>query len=168
MAVSSIVVVADNLGIDTVGIDLAFAPGNPYPVEGDVRLYVQGQPFPLRPPTSVVPAITNVHLSYGHFGEGQIPPPLEPDEHWLRELSFGAWYIAGSWRAAGNEATVDIGVSAGLRDNSPPGEQSPPDDRFVASITVQALCIWTEASLTFWERIRGIISGHALISSRGG
>lgn len=167
MTFNSIVVVADDLGLDTVGIDLAFAPGDPYPIEGRVRLWVQDrQPFPLRPPTRVVPTITNVHLSYGRFGGGQTPAPLEPDEHWLRELSFGASYIAGSWSAAANEATVDIRVSAGLRDNTPPGEHSPPDDPFVAHITVQALCIWTEATLTLWERIRGA-GGHVRLGTGG-
>lgn len=160
MTINSIVVVADNTGIDTVGVDLSFAPGNAYPAEATLRLYVRDQPFPRTgAPTRVVPAIQSVHLTYGHYGAGQIPPPLEPDEHWLRELSFSVWYRRGSWRVTGNEATVDVGVSAGLRDNTPPGADSPPDDPFVAHVNVQALCIWTQSKISLLDRIRGLPGG---------
>jgi hypothetical protein len=158
MAISSIVVVADSVGIDTQGIQVAFRPGDPYPVRGTVRLRVTGQPFPpprrrlvdlarlSGPPTRVVPSIVAVHLTYGRLGEGQAPAPLEPDERWLREMTFGASFVGGSWRvnpADASVATLDVTVYAGLRDNTPPGEYSAPDDPFVAFFDVQALCIWT-------------------------
>jgi hypothetical protein len=157
MPISSVVVVADSLGIDTAGIQLAFTPGDPYPVEGRLRLYVHDQPLPQpQPPTRVVPAIQNVHLSYGRLGEGQQPPPLEPDEHWLRELSFNVSYVNGSWQVSGNQAHVDVVVRAALRDNTPSGESSEPDDPFVAFVDVQALCIWTTRTFSFWELLRRI------------
>ena len=38
-----------------------------------------------------------------------------------------------------------IEVEAGLRDNSPSGSD-PPDDAFVCSLEVRAVCIWTETT----------------------
>jgi hypothetical protein len=169
VAINSVLVVADNIGIDTSGIQLAFLPGDQYPVRGVVRLFVRGQPFPpptpafrlgwwstglSGPPTRVVPTISSVHLSYGRLGQGQAPAPIEPDEHWLRELTFNASYVRESWEVHGDEATVDIQIEAGLRDNTPPGEQSVPDDPFVVFMNVQALCIWT-AQITALSTILG-------------
>ncbi len=144
MAISSVVVVAEDMGTDTIGAELAFTPGQRYPVEQVLRLYVQGQPFPrIGSPNRVVPAIVRVQMSYGRYNERRVPPTLEPDEHWLRELAFDATFRPGSWRVNGNQASVDITISAGLRDNTPPGQQSEPDDTYVAHIVVKALCIWT-------------------------
>lgn len=157
MGLSSVVVVADNIGIDTSGIQLPFTPGDTYPVGAAVQLTVRNQPFPPGPPTRVVPVITAVALTYGRFGVGQDPPPIEPEEHSLRELAFDAVYRAGSWSASGNTATLDIAVSAALRDNSPSGEDSAPDDPFIASLEVRAICIWTTDTLTPWEQLVRVV-----------
>lgn len=157
MAINSIVVVADNTGDDTSVNDLSFTPGSRYPVEGTLRLTVQDQPFPRTDaPTRVVPAIQTVLFSYGHSSEDptEHTAAFVPDEHWLRELTFSATYVSDSWRVAGNQATVDIRVSAGLRDNSPAGEHSPPDDPFAAHVEVRALCIWTEETMPLFDRLR--------------
>jgi hypothetical protein len=45
-----------------------------------------------------------------------------------------------------------------LRDNTPAGEDSQPDDPFVAEFKVQALCIWTESTDVIGN-IRGLFAG---------
>jgi hypothetical protein len=153
VGITSVVAVADNIGFEGGGIQLAYTPGDAYPLSGRTRLFVRGQPFPAAAPTRVVVAVTSLWLSYGRFGEGSQPPPLEPDEHWLRELAFDAGYRQGSWAVSGNEASIDVNVSFRLRDNTPGGEDSEPDDPFVAFLDAQALCIWTTKTLTWLERI---------------
>jgi hypothetical protein len=153
MGITSVVAVADNIGIEGGGLDVVYTPGDPYPPSGQTRLFVRDQPFPHDPPNRVVVAVTSVCLSYGRFGEGSQPPPLEPDEHWLRELGFDAGYRQGSWAVSGNEASIDVGVTCRLRDNTPGGEQSEPDDAFVAHVDLEGLCIWTTVTLTLLERI---------------
>lgn len=170
MAINSIVVVAEDTdaSIGTPDISLSFARGSTYPVETTLRLTVRDQPFPeFVAPTRVVPAIQSVFLSYGRFDAGEPTSRaasgdlvgFAPDEHWLRELTFSARYTDGSWRVDRDGAAVDIVVSAGLRDNTPAGEASQPDDPFVAQFKVQALCIWTELTLSLLDRIRGIGGG---------
>ena len=159
MSISSVVVVADNQGIDTTGVEFAFVPGGGYPAEAVMTLTVSRPPWPpqtpslldrLRgaaygPPDYVVPAITTVKISYGTFVEGTSPPPIDPAEHWIRELKFDAWYVRDSWQIQHGIPQVTIGVTAGLRDNSPSGDE--PDDPFIAFMDAQALCIWTRESV---------------------
>lgn len=157
MAISTVVAVADDTTMEGGGVSLSFEPGDSYPIQVNHRLYVRDQPFPrTEPPTRVVPSIIAVQLSYGRFTEGQSPPAIEPDEHSFRELTFYADYTRGSWQVNGTEGSVELGFSAGLRDNSPSGERAEPDDPFVAYLLVQALCIWT-TELTVFDRFEGAI-----------
>jgi hypothetical protein len=156
--ITTAIAVADNASIEGDSFTLEFKPGASYPDSAKVHLKVHDQPFPLDPPTRVVPAILGVFLSFGHTAEGTQPPPIEPAEHALRELSFEADYVPGSWHVEGSRADVEIFVSAGLRDNSPSGD-SPPDDPYVAYVRLQALCIWTTEQKTFLERIVQAIRG---------
>jgi hypothetical protein len=161
MAISSVVLVADNAGIDTVGAELVFMPGGSYPATAEMALYVREQPVPSAvpglldritgaaagPPDRVVPAITDVRLTYGRLTRDSQPPRIEPADHWLRELSFSASYVRDSWRVVDGVPRLLLAVSAGLRDNSPPGDM--PDDGFVAHLDAQALCIWTRQPAGF-------------------
>jgi hypothetical protein len=147
MAITSIVGVADGTG--TVNIDdvqaFTFTPGGEYPAEVKRRLYIKSQPFPrIGPPTQVVPAVVGAWLSYGKYGDQpQQPPPFEPEEHALREFTFNARYVDGSWQVSGSEASLEVSISAGVMDNTPSGEPPEPDDPFAARVDVRALCIWT-------------------------
>lgn len=150
MAITSVVVVADDETVEGGGSTLEFTPGDPYPVGGTQQLRVRQQPFPRPgPPTRVVPSIVEVQLSYGHFqsSDGVQPAPFQADEHSFRELRFSADYVPGSWQVVGDEGLLQVRISGGLRDNTPSGDAEP-DDPFIARLRVQAICIWTtEATL---------------------
>ena len=168
MGINSVVVVADNAGIDSSGVEFAFQPGGRYPSAAQMTLYVQNSPVPplnatiierltggtFGPPDRVVPAITDLQLTYGTLSSDSQPPRIEPAEHWVRELRFSAAYIRNSWRIVDGTAQLQIEVTAGLRDNTPSGDE--PDDPFVAYMYVQALCIWTRQprSIRFVGRLR--------------
>ncbi|MGN6558560.1 MAG: hypothetical protein ACTHLH_11210, partial [Solirubrobacterales bacterium] len=133
MNITSVVAVADLQGIDEPPA-LVFEPGHPYPVQAVLHLRVHGQPFPQTEPTRVVPNFAGVTVSYGRELRDQSPPGFEPADHYFRELALNADYRPGpdSWHVEGDEARVALVVSIGLRDNSPAGMDSPPDDPFVA------------------------------------
>jgi hypothetical protein len=154
MALSSVVAVADNLGFDTSGITVQFVPGDPYPVVGQGTLTITDGPFLRSPPTSDVPTVTSVAVTFGAVADdaGQQPPPFVPAEHSLRELSFDASYVEGSWDGAGKAPSLRVAVAAGLRDNSPSGD-SPPDDPFRCTIQVRAICIWTQEAPTVLDQL---------------
>jgi hypothetical protein len=154
MALSSIVAVADNIGIDTSGVTLLFTPGSSYPAAGEVQLTVREQPVLSRQPDVVLPAVTSVSFTYGELEEGVQPAPVIPQEHWLREIFYDTAYQQGSWRVSGNTGTLMIAVQAGLRDNSPSGSE-PPDDPFVCSLEVRAVCIWTETTPSPLDQLIG-------------
>ncbi len=154
MAITSIVVVADDETIEGGGATLEFTPGNTYPVRANHPLYVRNQPFPASgEPTRVVSSIVSLWLSYGHYDHGngvaQQPPPFVPDEHWVREVTFSADYVPGSWQVAGGQASLQVALSGGIRDNTP---ANGPDDAFVAYLRVQAICIWT-TEVTLLEQL---------------
>ena len=86
MALSSVVAVADNIGIDTSGVSLVFTPDSGYPATNDVQLTVRNQPLLSRQPDVVLPAVTSVSFTYGALEEGVQPPAVIPQEHWLREI----------------------------------------------------------------------------------
>ena len=147
MAITSVVVVADDDTIEGGGVTFAFTPGDGYPIGGPHQLFVRNQPFPRPgPPTRVVPSIVAARFSYGHFdtgnGIGQQPAPFETDEHSFREVSFSADYVPGSWQVVGEQGSLQVNISGGLRDNTPSGDAEP-DDPFIAYLRVQAICIWT-------------------------
>ena len=119
MAISSVVAVADNDTIEGGGAQFAFVPGDPFPISQNVALTVRQQPFLPQAPSRVVPAITSVSLSYGRLTDNQSPPSVIPEDHYLRMFSFDAGYVQGSWQASGSTATLRIGLTAALRDNSP-------------------------------------------------
>jgi hypothetical protein len=145
MSITSVVAVADLRGIEGNALSFAFEPGDRYPVQEVVHLYLHDQPFPSTEPTRVVPTFAGVTVSYGRELGGQSPPRVDPADHYLRELTLNADYHRGpdSWHVDGSGARVAVQVSVGLRDNSPPGIDSPPDDPFVAWLRLEALCIWT-------------------------
>ncbi|HEY3764101.1 MAG TPA: hypothetical protein VGL44_03000 [Gaiellales bacterium] len=152
MALSSVVAVADNLGIDTSGVTFWFTPGDPYPPAGQVQLSIRNQPFLPQEPSMVVPAVTSVSFAYGAPEAGVQPPPLIPQDHYLRELFYDTSYRQGSWSVSGNTATLLIDAEAGLRDNSPSGD-SPPDDAFRCVLQVRAICIWTQPTPSLIDQI---------------
>ena len=154
MALSSVVAVADNIGIDTSGVSLVFTPGSGYPATNDVQLTVRNQPLLSRQPDVVLPAVTSVSFTYGALEEGVQPPAVIPQEHWLREIFYSTAYRRGSWQASGATGTLVIDVEAGLRDNSPSGSD-PPDDAFVCSLEVRAVCIWTETTPSPLDQLIG-------------
>lgn len=145
MSISSVVAVADLRGVEGDTISFSFEPGDHYPVREVVHLYLRDQPFPQTEPTRVVPTFAGVTVSFGRELGGQLPPRVEPADHYFRELALDADYRRGpdSWHVDGNEARVALEISVGLRDNSPAGMDSPPDDPFVAWLRLEALCIWT-------------------------
>jgi hypothetical protein len=146
MAITSIVVVADDQTVEGGGATLEFTPGGGYPVAANHPLSVKQQPFPHTEPTRVVPSIVAARFSYGQFkppdGVGQQPAPFEPEEHSFREVSFSADYVEGSWQVIDNQGVLRVTISGGLRDNTPSGDAEP-DDPFIAYLRVQAICIWT-------------------------
>jgi hypothetical protein len=74
-----------------------------------------------------------------------------PDEHWVREVSFSADYVPGSWHVAGGQGSLEVAISGGIRDNTP---ANGPDDAFVAYLRVQAICVWT-TEVTVLEQLAG-------------
>jgi hypothetical protein len=161
MAISSVVAVADRSTIEGDSVDLAFVPGDTFPVSHNVALSVQGQPFPNQPPTRVVPAITSLMLGYGRLTDNQQPPSVIPEDHYLRMLSFDVGYVHSSWQASGSTATLQVGVTVALRDNTPGGDD-PPDDPFVAILSVQAICIWTSTTGGLIGRLDHFLGGVLL------
>jgi hypothetical protein len=67
-----------------------------------------------------------------------------------------------AWGMSRGQSEVDLLEplisSAGVRDNTPPGEQSQPDDPFVAFLNVQAPCIWTtQTKASIFDVFRGTV-----------
>jgi hypothetical protein len=49
-------------------------------------------------------------------------------------------------------AVTDSAIDRALRDN-PPGDDATPDDQFVPTLGVQAICIWTSSSVRGLRRL---------------
>jgi len=47
---------------------------------------------------------------------------------------------------------TDSAIDRALRDN-PPGDDATPDDQFVPTLGVQAICIWTSSSVRGLRRL---------------
>jgi hypothetical protein len=152
MALSSVVAVADNGGIDPQTGPFAFVPGDAYPPSKTIELAIRDQPFLRSAPTAIVPAVAGASVTFGTLEQGTQPEPIIPQEHSLRELFFDATYMLGSWNGAGSTPTLRVNVSAGVRDNTPGGDD-PPDDPFVWFVAVRAICIWTQEAPTLLDQL---------------